>query len=46
MRKINLDKERELENTKVLNPETRDAQEKFYKSVETEIERHYENLCI
>lgn len=41
MRRINLEKERELENQKVLNPDTRQAQDGFYRAVAGEIEAHY-----
>lgn len=45
MRKIDLEKEREFENLKTLEPDTRKDQEKFYRVVEDEINRHESLIC-
>lgn len=44
MRKIDLNSERELENRKTLNPNTRSKQDGFYKVVNSEIKDHYDRV--
>ena len=45
MRKINLEKEREFENLKTLDPDTRDSQDKFYRAVQLNIDSHESRIC-